>query len=183
MEQGQRKVVLIVAVARNGVIGRENDLVWRLKEDMAFFKQTTKGKAVITGRLNYESIPERFRPLPGRQNLVVTRNPDYKAPGAQVVGSIEAALAAAKGEEVFLIGGGQIYRQALSAGLVDMAYVTHVDAEPEGDTHFPLGAFERGWSAEELLRHAPDEENEHGFKIVRYTFLGRAGGVYLRGHG
>lgn len=165
----KREVALIVAAARNGVIGRDNDLVWKLAADMQFFKQTTQGKAVITGRRNYESIPERFRPLPGRQNIVVTRNPEYRAPGATVVTSLQAAIDAAKGSPIFIIGGGQIYRQALSVGLVDTAYVTHVDAEPDGDTHFPLGAFDQGWQAQEIAAHPADDRNEHAFRIVKYT--------------
>lgn len=165
----KREVALIVAAAKNGVIGRDNGLVWKLADDMRFFKETTSGLAVITGRRNYESIPERFRPLPGRQNIVVTRNPEYRAPGAAVVTSLEAALAAAEGNPVFIIGGGQIYRQALSTAIVDTAYVTHVDAEPDGDTHFPLGAFDQGWQAEEIAAHPADDRNEHAFRIVKYT--------------
>lgn len=167
--QQQRQVALIVATARNGVIGRDNGLVWRLKRDMQFFKETTAGHAIITGRRNYDSIPERFRPLPGRQNIVVTRNPEHHAPGATVVTSLEAALEVATTDPVFIIGGGQIYRQALSAGLIDIAYVTHVDAEPEGDTHFPLGALERGWSEETLFEQPADADNEHAFRVVKYT--------------
>jgi len=168
MSQSARKVQLIVAAARNGVIGRDNDLVWRLRRDMQFFKEKTAGKPVITGRRNYESIPNRFRPLPGRQNIVITRNPDYHAPGAVVVTSLDAALAVAEGDEVFIIGGGQIYRQSLSSGCVNEAYVTHVDAEPDGDTHFPLGAFERGWSEETVLKHPADEHNDYAFEVKRY---------------
>lgn len=165
----KREVALIVAAAKNGVIGRDNDLVWKLTDDMRFFKETTRGLAVITGRRNYESIPERFRPLPGRQNIVVTRNPEYRAPGATVVTSLPEAIVAAEGSPIFIIGGGQIYRQALSTGLVDTAYVTHVDAEPDGDTHFPLGAFDQGWQSEEIAAHPADDRNEHAFRIVKYT--------------
>lgn len=165
----KREVALIVAAAKNGVIGRDNDLVWKLTDDMRFFKETTRGLAVITGRRNYESIPERFRPLPGRQNIVVTRNPEYSAPGATVVTGLPEAIDAAEGSPIFIIGGGQIYRQALSAGLVDTAYVTHVDAEPSGDTHFPLGAFDQGWQSEEIAAHPADDRNEHAFRIVKYT--------------
>jgi dihydrofolate reductase len=78
------RISIIVAVASNGVIGRDNDLVWRLRDDMKFFSETTKGHAVLTGRRNYESIPERFRPLPHRTNIVITRNAEYEAPGAEI---------------------------------------------------------------------------------------------------
>ena len=105
------RISIIVAVASNGVIGRDNDLVWRLRDDMKFFSDTTKGHAVLTGRRNYESIPERFRPLPNRANIVVTRNPNYEAPGADVVHSLEAGIECARAlkvDELCIIGGGQI---------------------------------------------------------------------------
>lgn len=163
---------IIVAVARNGVIGRDNDLVWRLRDDMKFFSETTRGHVVITGRKNYESIPEKFRPLPHRTNIVVTRNTEYTAPGAQVVHSLQAALgaaAAAGASEAFIIGGGEIYRQALECGDVDRVLLTHVDAAPEGDTFFDLSAVEAGWDRLSHGRFEADDRNEHAFEIVEYT--------------
>ena len=160
----------IAAVATNGVIGKDNDLVWSLPNDMKFFMETTKGHVVITGRKNYESIPEKYRPLKGRTNVVVTRNRDYQAEGAVVVHDLNDALAFARdsGEtECFIIGGGQIYRQALDAGLVDTQYVTHVHAEPDGDAHYPMEAW-RGWTRQELDRHNGDERHDHAFTITRY---------------
>ena len=166
------RISIIVAVAANGVIGRDNDLVWRLRDDMKFFSETTRGHAVITGRKNYESIPEKFRPLPHRTNIVVTRNATYEAPGAQVVHSLETALDAASvagAAEAFIIGGGEIYRQSLERGDIDRVLLTHVEAEPEGDTFFDLGAVAEGWNRTSLGRFDADERNEYAFEITEYT--------------
>ena len=166
------RISLIVAVASNGVIGRTTDLVWRLRDDMKFFSETTRGQAVITGRKNYESIPEKFRPLPHRTNIVVTRNTEYAAPGAQVVHSLQEALdaaAVAGAEEAFIIGGGEIYRQALERDEVGRALLTHVDAAPEGDSFFDLNAVAAGWDRVSHGRVEVDERNEHAFEIVEYT--------------
>lgn len=168
------RISIIVAVANNGVIGRDNDLVWRLRDDMKFFSETTRGHAVITGRKNYESIPEKFRPLPHRTNIVVTRNTEYAAPGAQVVHSLQAALdaAAATGAaEAFIIGGGEIYRQALERGDVGRVLLTHVDAAPEGDTFFDLSVVSTGWDRVSHGRFEADERNEHAFEVVEYTHI------------
>ena len=110
------RVSLIAAVASNGVIGKDNDLIWTLRDDMAFFKNTTKGRHVIMGRRNWESIPHRFRPLPGRPNMVLSRDESYVAEGAITFKVLNAALDAARKageEEAFIIGGAQIYRLAL----------------------------------------------------------------------
>jgi len=167
------RISIIVAVAKNGVIGRDNDLVWRLRDDMKFFSDTTRGHAVITGRKNYESIPERFRPLPGRQNIVITRNAAYEAPGAQVVHSLDAALEAARAAgsvETFIIGGGQVYREALGRPDVERILLTHVDAEPEGDTFFDLDALDAGWTAYPMdVAFEADDRNEFGFQITEYV--------------
>ena len=166
------RISIIVAVAANGVIGRDNDLVWRLRDDMKFFAETTRGHVVITGRKNYESIPEKFRPLPHRTNIVVTRNAAYTAPSAHVVHSLQAALEAAAdagAAEAFIIGGGEIYRQSLERGDVTRVLLTHVDAEPEGDTFFELGAVSDGWSRKSHGRFEADDRNEYAFEIAEYT--------------
>ena len=134
------KVSLIVAVSENGVIGKDNDLIWSLPKDMKFFKDTTMGHHVIMGRKNFESIPHKFRPLPNRTNIVITRQSDYKAEGCVVVNSVEESLEIAKqnGEtEPFIIGGGQIYKIALEQNLVDRIYLTRIHHTFEGDTFFP----------------------------------------------
>ena len=127
---------LIAAVARNRAIGKDNQLLWHLPEDMRHFRETTRGKPVVMGRKTWESLPEKFRPLPGRQNIVVSRDPAYKAHGADLAGSLEGALALAGGaEEVFVIGGEQLYRAALP--FADRLYLTEVELEPEADAFFP----------------------------------------------
>ena len=107
-------LTLIAACARGGVIGIENRLPWHLPEDMKFFREATRGKPVIMGRKTWESLPDAFRPLPGRLNIVVSRNPDFHAAGGTVVGSLADALTAAgDAETAFVIGGAELYRQAL----------------------------------------------------------------------
>jgi dihydrofolate reductase len=130
-----REIVIIAAVAANGVIGRGSDLVWRSPADMARFKTATLGRTVIMGRKTWESLPPRFRPLPGRRNIVVTRQPNYPAPGAELAPSLPAALERAGDGDVFVIGGGELYAQALP--LADRLMLTKVDFTPEGDTYFP----------------------------------------------
>jgi dihydrofolate reductase len=152
---------LVVAMSRNRVIGRENQLPWRLPADLAYFKRVTLGHPVIMGRRTWESIG---RPLPGRMNIVVSRNPDYAAPGATVVGSLEEAWAAAgNAEEACVIGGTSLFAEALP--IADRIHLTEVDAEVQGDTWFP--PFDRsGWSELEVERHSRDERHEHPFRIV-----------------
>ena len=129
-------ISLIAAVARNRALGKDGQLLWHLPEDMRYFRETTRGKPVIMGRKTWESLPEKFRPLPGRQNIVVSRDPAYKAHGADLAGSLEGALALAGGaEEVFVIGGEQLYRAALP--FADRLYLTEVELEPEADAFFP----------------------------------------------
>ena len=130
-------VALISAVARNGVIGADNAMPWRLRTDLQRFKQLTFGKPVVMGRRTFESLG---KPLAGRLNIVVTRQSGYAPEGVTVAPGLEAALAIAAAEagpsgEVMVIGGGQLYAEAI--GRADRLYITHVDAAPEGDTHFP----------------------------------------------
>lgn len=136
---GKKTVALIVARSRNGVIGRDNQLPWRLPEDLRYFKRVTMGKPVIMGRNTWESLG---KPLPGRDNIVITRNENFYAHGATVVNDLETAmlladsLADASGaDEIMIIGGAQIYAEALP--YATRAYITEVDAEIEGDAFFP----------------------------------------------
>ena len=130
------KLSLIAAVARNGAIGRDNDLLWKEPADQKHFAATTRGHAVVMGRRTWESLPPRFRPLPGRRNLVVTRSGGFEAPGAQTADSLDAALQRLATEPlVFVIGGAQLYAQALPR--VDEMVLTEIDADLEGDVHFP----------------------------------------------
>lgn len=129
-------ITLIAAVARNGVIGKDNALPWHLPEDLKHFKQLTTGHTVIMGRKTWESLPERFRPLPGRLNIVVTRNAGYVAPGATVVTSLEAAQkVGAGGTPLFVIGGAELYAHALP--LAQRLELTEIDAQIVGDAYFP----------------------------------------------
>jgi dihydrofolate reductase len=130
------QVVLIAAVARNGVIGRDNALLWHLPEDMRHFRRITTGHAVLMGRKTWDSLPERFRPLPGRRNLVLSRQPGWQAPGAEAVGSLPAALQALSGtDRVFVIGGAEIYAAALP--LADELILTELHRDYEGNARFP----------------------------------------------
>ncbi|PIE42578.1 MAG: type 3 dihydrofolate reductase [Gammaproteobacteria bacterium] len=133
------KLAIIVAQAKNRVIGVKNKLPWHLPEDLRYFKQVTMGRPIIMGRNTYESIG---RPLPGRTNIVITRQADYAPQGVRVVHSLEQAIELAESvalidgaTEAMIIGGAQIYEQALS--LADRLYLTEVDAEVEGDAWFP----------------------------------------------
>ncbi len=161
-------VSAIAAVSENQVIGRDGDLPWHLPDDMKFFQRTTMGHHVITGRKNWETIPLKYRPLKGRTNIVVTRSANYEARGALVAGSLEEALDLARNggdEEAFLIGGGQIYREALGNDLVDRVYLTRVHAQIQGDTTFPNldGAWHEVWRQE----HPADERHAHAFTFLR----------------
>lgn len=129
-------ISLIAAVAENRVIGENNQLLWHLPEDMRHFRETTRGKPVIMGRKTWESLPDSFRPLPGRHNIVVSRNKAYDAAGATLVGSLdEAILAAGNATEVFVIGGAELYQQALP--LADQLYLTEIAQAYQGDAFFP----------------------------------------------
>jgi len=165
------KVSIIVAVAHDNVIGKDNDLVWHLPKDMKFFMDTTLNHYVIMGRRNYESIPEKYRPLKNRTNVVVTRKSDFQAPDCVVVNSIQAGIDAAKAngdKECFIIGGGQIYADSLENDMVDKMYITHIDQEFEGDTFFP--SFNKNdWDLRVIMEHQKDEKNKYNFVVVEYT--------------
>lgn len=157
------RVSLIAAMAENRVIGVNNTLPWRLPADLRHFRQLTTGHHVIMGRRNYESIG---RPLPERTNIVVTRNPDYRAPGCRVVHSVEEALTSAQNDpELFIIGGAEIYRQALDRA--DRLYLTLVHANIRGDTYFP--EFDPGhWNEVSREQHEADEKNPYACTFLTY---------------
>ncbi|MBI5258415.1 MAG: dihydrofolate reductase [Burkholderiales bacterium] len=162
----QRTLALIAAVARNGAIGHGNQLLWRLPEDMRHFRAQTMGCPVIMGRKTWDSVPERFRPLPGRQNIVVTRQPQWSAPGALVVHTLDEALAAAAdAPRVFVIGGGELYAAALPR--VDELVLTEIDADFTGDIHFP--AWDRNaFTEQQRERHHAAAPNDFDFSFVTY---------------
>jgi dihydrofolate reductase len=158
------ELVLVAAVAKNGVIGNANALPWYLPEDLKHFKELTTGHIVIMGRKTWESLPERFRPLPGRRNIVVTRNPDYTGSGATVVHSLKEALKVGAGgtaEKLFVIGGAELYAHALP--LAQRLELTEIDAAFEGDARFP--AIDRGqWR--EVARTTGESASG-----LRYSFI------------
>tara|TARA_B110000971_G_scaffold16174_1_gene14943 strand:+ start:1085 stop:1585 length:501 start_codon:yes stop_codon:yes gene_type:complete len=163
------KVALIVAAAENHVIGKDNDLIWNLPKDMKFFKETTKGHFVIMGRKNFESIPQKYRPLPNRTNVVVTRQKDYLAEGCLVVNSLAEALQEAekaKDLEPFIIGGGEIYRLALEQQLIDRVYLTRIHKNYQGDTFFPK--LNKEWKLLKSDKHLADEKHECDYSFEIY---------------
>lgn len=145
----------VVAVSRNGVIGREGGLPWKISSDLKRFKEITMGKPVLMGRKTWDGLPRK--PLPGRRNIVITRKPGYVAEGAEVVSNAEQAIALCGGEpEIAVIGGGEIYR--LFWPKVDRLYLTEVDLDVEGDTHFPdVRAQEWRETAREVHHKGPND--------------------------
>lgn len=164
------KVSLIVAMDAERGIGRNNDLMWHLPADMKFFKEKTSGQIVVMGRKNYDSIPERFRPLPNRENVVLTRNTDFEADGCKVYHSLNECLVAFENENertVFIIGGGEIYRLALDHDVVDEMYITHVNKAYGADTFFPEFE-EKNWQIETLFDQPIDEKHDASFTVKHY---------------
>ena len=152
----------IAAVARNGVIGKDNQLLWHLPEDMRHFRETTRGKPVIMGRKTWESLPDAFRPLPGRNNIVASRNPAYQPARATLASTLNDAILKAGGaKEVFVIGGAELYRLALP--IADRLYLTEIDQDFEGDASFP-DIEKSNW--EEASREIP-----HSASGIRYSFV------------
>lgn len=135
-----KTINIIAAVAKNGVIGNNGQLPWRLPQDLQRFKRLTEFGTVIMGRKTWESLPGAVRPLKNRENYVLSREPSYFAPGAIVVSSLQDAIASAACEHVWVIGGAQIYAAAFP--LAAKVYITEVNAEPEGDARFPDLSFE-----------------------------------------
>ncbi|SMC57484.1 dihydrofolate reductase [Rhizobium sp. RU36D] len=169
------KIILVVAVAENGVIGRDGDMPWKLSTDLKRFKALTMGKPLVMGRKTFASIGER--PLPGRPHVIITRDTNYRPEGVEVAHSLEAALTRAKtlanemgSDTVCIVGGGEIYRQAMP--LADELHVTHVEAVIEGDTHFPQidkAAFEK---VDEIAVTA-GEKDSHPTRYAVYRRLRR----------
>ena len=156
---------IMVARSDNRVIGKDNDLVWHMPADLKYFKETTMGHYAIMGRKTYEAVD---KPLPGRTNVIITRQPDYHREGCIVVHSLEEALALGKDngqQEVFILGGSQIYELTLEQDLADRIYLTEIKAEFEGDSYFPeLDAAK--WKEAKREEHEPDEKNPHPYAFV-----------------
>ena len=153
---------LIAAVARNGAIGKNNGLLWHEPEDQKHFRRVTMGGPVIMGRKTWDSLPVRFRPLPGRRNLVITRNADWRAQGAEAVGSIDAALALLAGaEKASIIGGAAIY--ALALPYADELVLTEIDRDLDGDTFFPT------WDRTHFTCTSRDTREGYSFATYKKT--------------
>jgi dihydrofolate reductase len=157
------KLHLIYARARNGVIGKDNQMPWHLPEDLAHFKRVTLGQPVIMGRKTWDSLPARFRPLPGRLNIVVTRQSDWRSEGALRANSIEDAMRLCSDvPDAWIMGGAEIYRQA--EPLASTAVVTEIDADFEGDAFAP----ELGAQWQEVQREQHTTNSGLGFAFVTY---------------
>ena len=166
-------LAIIVACAENGVIGRNNALPWHLSEDLRYFKRVTLGKPIVMGRKTFESIG---RPLPGRTNIVISRNPDFSADGVKVVSTLDAALELAESialidgaEELMVIGGAQIYAEALPSA--ERLYLTEVHAEVEGDAYLPEIDWSE-WREVRRERHEAMEPNPYDYSFVVFERCG-----------
>ncbi|WP_143435399.1 dihydrofolate reductase [Henriciella aquimarina] len=165
--EGSVKLSMIVARSRNGIIGRDGGLPWKLSDDLKFFKRTTMGHPIIMGRHTWESLPRK--PLPGRQNIVISKDWAYAAIGARVYSNLNAAINAAKAiankdgvEEVFIIGGQSLFERAMP--LTDILYISEVDAEIDGDVSFP-GFDESEFEEVATSRFEAGERNEYPFTL------------------
>ena len=156
----------IVAASDNNVIGKDNQLLWHLPNDLRFFKRTTTGHTVVMGRKTYESVG---KPLPNRRNIIITRQAGYAAPGTEVVHSLAAALERCADEpEVFIVGGAEIYKQAMP--LLDLIYLTRVHTQLEGDAFFP--ELERkDWQLVSEEKHSADERHAYSYAFRIYERL------------
>jgi dihydrofolate reductase len=165
------KVSIIAAIGNNFEIGKDNDLLWHLPKDMKFFKDQTLHHPIIMGRKNYESIPERFRPFKDRMNIVVSRQSDYNAPGCFLFQDFEESIDFAKEhdeDEVFVIGGAEIYKEALRMNLVDQMYITHVDAYfPTAHSFFPSVDFSQ-WKKQMIFKQEKDDKHLYSFEVFLY---------------
>ena len=151
---------MIAAIGKNGELGKNNDLIWHFREDMQFFKRTTIESTVIMGRKTFESLPKA---LPKRRNVVVSKTPDFKAEGAEIVKSVEEALEKTKEDKVFIIGGASIYKAFLP--FCDEIYLTEIEAEcPDADTYFPK------FNKSDYSREVQETSQENGinFSFVKY---------------
>jgi dihydrofolate reductase len=163
------KIAMIAGVAANGVIGSDQTIPWRVPSDMAFFKQTTMGKPIIMGRKQYETVG---RPLPGRTNIVITRQSGYQPEGVLVFNDIENALEKARSiahadgvDEIMVIGGGELYAQLIDRA--DRLYISHIDLQPAGDVHFPDIAPAQ-WAVVDLPEVAPSPKDEATYRVKVY---------------
>ena len=158
-------ISLLVAAAENNAIGKHNKLLWHLPKDLKFFKNITWGMVVIMGRKTYEAVD---KPLPGRVNIVITTQPDWQRENAQVAKSLDDALkqaAATNCKEIFIIGGGEIYKQSMD--IADKIYITRVHATLDGDTFFPV-IDESKWTLKENIDFEADDKHAYAFSFQQW---------------
>ncbi|CAM4157865.1 type 3 dihydrofolate reductase [Pseudoalteromonas ostreae] len=156
------RISMVAAMAKNRVIGQDNNMPWHLPADLQHFKAVTMNKPVIMGRKTFESIG---RPLPGRRNIVISRNTDYTAAGIDVVTSPKDAISlVCESDEVMVIGGGNVYQQFLKSA--DRLYLTFIDLDVAGDTQFPDYEQSANWQVVEELYNQPDDKNIYSYKFV-----------------
>ncbi len=158
------KISLIVAIAENNVIGKNNDLIWHLPDDLKHFKSNTKGHTIIMGRKTFESIGSK--PLPKRENIVISRSPQSPVEGVLFTTSLQEALKLSTDREPFIVGGAEIYRQSMD--IVDVMEITRVHESFEGDTFFPEIDREV-WTLEKEETHAKDENHKHAFSFQTWV--------------
>ncbi len=158
-------ITIIAAIAKNNALGKDNDLIWHLSADLKRFKKVTTGHHILMGRNTYESIG---KPLPNRTTVIITRNPNYKAEGCIVVNSIEKAIEVAREDEnTFIIGGAQIYKQAMESNLVDQLDVTLVHENFDADVYFPK-IDSTIWKEASRENFDADEKNKHDYSFISY---------------
>jgi dihydrofolate reductase len=163
----KKEVNIIVAMAENNTIGKDNKLLWHLPNDLTFFKNTTMGCPIIMGRKTYESIG---RLLPGRQNIIISRDKHYQVTGAIICDSLGKAIDNAEAEKVFVIGGGQIYKQSLESNFISNIYITKVHTVIDGDTFFPtLNA--NNWQVTWEEKQETDEKNKLAHTFQKFEKL------------
>ena len=162
------KIKLIVATSENNVIGIKNDLPWHLPDDMSYFKEKTQDSVVIMGRKNFLSIPEKYRPLAGRTNIILTKKKDFHASNCMVTNSLESAIRLAKEEKrknIFIIGGGLVYKYALDNNLIDVIYLTRIHAIIKGDTFFPKLNLDK-WKVISKERNNKDSSHKYDYTFI-----------------
>jgi dihydrofolate reductase len=165
------KINLIVAVSENNVIGMKNNLPWTLPNDMRYFKEKTLGHCVIMGKKNYLSIPQKFRPLPNRENIILTTKKNFNAPKCKVFNTLEKALEYTKSrneKEIFVIGGGEVYKYALEKNLIDTIFLTRVHAKIQGDTFFPK-LNKQQWNVMSEEKQQKDENHKYDYTFFVLT--------------
>ena len=167
------KVALIVAMDAERGIGKNNDLMWHLPADMRFFKETTKEHIVVMGRRNYDSIPEKYRPLANRLNVILTRNQTLEAPNCLIFHSLEDCLNAFQNETertVFIIGGGEIYQLALQEKCIDEMFISHVEATFSADVFFPEITLD-DWKSSTVITQEIDDKHPYRFITKHYDLI------------